>query len=236
MLKNTAGQNWVVHAIDTTTGNNKTGDAANITAKISKDGGAFVALTDTNPVEIEAGRYAFDISQAEINCTRFFIVPRSSTANVRVENEEKVFTTVPPIPEVNVVEVNGKDAASGIVRINIIDASYVRKGVLTLTRGDTYSIANGNPIEFISTEFPDLTVPTGATLKLFNKTTRTTLLTKTTTLLDDVEKSIKFEATAADMNIAINDKDYVYSVELTCAIGKRTVISDKLIINDDLVP
>ena len=48
MQKNTASQKVIVFAFDSTTNTPKTGDAANITAYISKDFGAVTVLTDTN--------------------------------------------------------------------------------------------------------------------------------------------------------------------------------------------
>lgn len=93
MIKNTAGQKLVVFAYDTLNQAVMTGDAANITAKISKDGAAYVATNDVNPTEIERGRYAFDLTQAETNCDRWHVVPHSVTAGVVVVCEETCFTT-----------------------------------------------------------------------------------------------------------------------------------------------
>ena len=66
-------------AINTSTGLPITGDAANITAKISKDSGAFASVADTNPTELDAtnaaGVYVFDLSQAETNGNVLTIVP-----------------------------------------------------------------------------------------------------------------------------------------------------------------
>ena len=49
----------------------KTGDRLNITAQISKDGGASAPLNQTNPAELDAtnqpGIYVFDLTQAETN-------------------------------------------------------------------------------------------------------------------------------------------------------------------------
>lgn len=93
MIKNTAGQKWVVVAIDLLERIPMLGDAANLSATISKDGGNYVALDDTNPVELGEGRYVFDLTQAETNCDRFHIYPVSSTASVVVGNEEGNYTT-----------------------------------------------------------------------------------------------------------------------------------------------
>lgn len=84
MLKNTAGQKWRVFAFNRTTNAPALGDAANITAKISKDWGATAALADTNPTETEDGYYLFDIAQAECDANNLDIFPESSTANIQV--------------------------------------------------------------------------------------------------------------------------------------------------------
>jgi hypothetical protein len=84
MLKNTAGQKWIVFAMTVSTGLAKTGDAAQITGKLSKDGAAGAAITDTNPTELESGYYAFDLTQAETNYATLSIIPVSSTSGVGV--------------------------------------------------------------------------------------------------------------------------------------------------------
>ncbi len=88
-LKNTASQKFNVLAINAATSLPVTGDAANITAKISLDSGAFSAVTDTNPTELDAtnapGVYVFDLSQAETNGDVLTVVPSSSTANVQMD-------------------------------------------------------------------------------------------------------------------------------------------------------
>jgi hypothetical protein len=93
IYKNVAGQKIAVHAYDTTTaaGTNpsKTGDAANITAKISKDGGATASTNDTNPAELSStdapGVYIFDLTQAETDAEMIVIYPVSATANILLD-------------------------------------------------------------------------------------------------------------------------------------------------------
>ena len=65
MFKNVASQKWVVFAFDITDGSPKTGDAAQITGKISLDHATPGAIGDTNPTEIEDGYYVFDLTQGE---------------------------------------------------------------------------------------------------------------------------------------------------------------------------
>jgi hypothetical protein len=85
VYKNKASQKVPVFAVDST-GAPKTGDAANITAYISKDGATATASNDTNPTELSAsnapGVYLFDLLQAETNCDLMVIAPKSATSGV----------------------------------------------------------------------------------------------------------------------------------------------------------
>lgn len=89
IYKNTASQKVSIYAYDTSAEGSKTGDAANITCKLSIDGAAAVSLSDTNPVEIDAtnlpGVYIFDLATTETNgnLLNFYFV--SSTANISIE-------------------------------------------------------------------------------------------------------------------------------------------------------
>lgn len=89
LFKNVASQKVAVYAHDTANDVPKTGDAANITAQISKDGGATAASNDTNPTELDAtdapGIYLFDLTQAESNCDLFILFAKSSTADIQLE-------------------------------------------------------------------------------------------------------------------------------------------------------
>lgn len=88
MFKNVASQKIEVFAFDYTTGAPKTGDSANITVYVSKDGGAVTALTDTSATEMSStnapGWYQFDVSQTESNADMLLFTGKSSTANVSV--------------------------------------------------------------------------------------------------------------------------------------------------------
>ena len=87
MFKNVAAK-VIVFAFDTTTNTAKTGDAANITAYVSKDYGAVTALTDTSATEMDAtnakGYYLVDITATEANADILLISGKSSTANIAV--------------------------------------------------------------------------------------------------------------------------------------------------------
>jgi len=85
LFKDLAGQKVPVYAYDVD-GLAVTGDAANITAKISRDGGAVMDLADAHPVEINSsvfpGIYIFDVSQTETNANLILFGAFSSTATV----------------------------------------------------------------------------------------------------------------------------------------------------------
>jgi len=85
MLKNVADQKWIVFAFNVTNNTPKTGDAAQITAEISKDGAAGGGnITDTHPTELEDGYYVFDLEQEETNADLLMILPESSSENIQV--------------------------------------------------------------------------------------------------------------------------------------------------------
>jgi hypothetical protein len=86
MNRNRSGQKAAVYAWDSANVQGKTGDAAQITAQISLDGGASAATDDTNPTELDAtdhpGIYLFDLTQAETNAKLIIITPASSTSDI----------------------------------------------------------------------------------------------------------------------------------------------------------
>ena len=89
----------MVFAWDTTTGVAKTGDAANITAYVSKDYGAVTILGDTAAAEMDAvnakGYYLFDAAQAETNADVLMVSAKSATANIAVIGAPAVIYTRP---------------------------------------------------------------------------------------------------------------------------------------------
>lgn len=98
MFKNGASQKLMVFAFDATSNLPKTGDAANITAYVSKDYGAVTVLTDTSATEMEAtngkGYYLFDLAQAETNADTLLFSAKSSTSNIVVIGAPAVVFTV----------------------------------------------------------------------------------------------------------------------------------------------
>jgi len=89
MYKNVASQQVAVYAHDTTADAPETGDAANITAQWSLDGGATAVTNDANPTELDAvdapGVYLFDMLQAETNGDLFILSAVSGTADISIE-------------------------------------------------------------------------------------------------------------------------------------------------------
>lgn len=98
MFKNTAST-FLVFAFDTTNNTAKTGDAANITAYVSIDGGAVTVLGDTSATELDStnakGYYSFTAAQAETNGDRLVVTAKSSTANIAVIGAPAVIYTRP---------------------------------------------------------------------------------------------------------------------------------------------
>src|SRR5580765_8221899 len=100
MQLNTASQKLIVFAFDSTTNLPKTGDAANITAYVSKDYGSVTVLSDTSATEMDStnakGYYLYDLAQAETNGTTLLFTAKSSTSNIVVIGAPAtVFTTAP---------------------------------------------------------------------------------------------------------------------------------------------
>ena len=108
MIKNQASQRWIVLAFTAADGLPLAGDAANITAKIALDGAALGATNDVNPTELESGRYAFDLTQAETNADELHLVAVSSTSGKQVIGLPEVI-----YPSEVVALIGGIGSASG---------------------------------------------------------------------------------------------------------------------------
>jgi hypothetical protein len=88
MFKNVASQKVAVYAWDTVNRVAKTGDAANITGKISKDGGGQATTDDVNPTELDAtnfpGVYLFDMATAETNADFIILQAKTTTTGIAI--------------------------------------------------------------------------------------------------------------------------------------------------------
>jgi hypothetical protein len=98
--KNVASQKIPVYAHDILNDTGKTGDAANITARVSLDGGAVAQSNDANPTELDAtyapGVYIFDMTQAEMNCEMGILYAKSATANIKLD--PVIYLPQPDVP------------------------------------------------------------------------------------------------------------------------------------------
>lgn len=112
MQKNVASQKLIVFAFTSTTNVEKTGDAANITAYVSKDYGSVTVLGDTSATEMDAtnakGYYLFDLAQAETNADTLLFSAKSSTANIVVVGAPAVVFTTPANFGAQSIDSNGR--------------------------------------------------------------------------------------------------------------------------------
>ena len=106
--------------IDSSTGAGKTGDASNISATISLDGGASSASSNSVS-EIGGGVYTLTLTQGETNADRVAIIPSSSTASV-VGSPIIAYTTGGAVPAA---------AAGGNGGLPTVDASNHVAGSVT---------------------------------------------------------------------------------------------------------
>ena len=110
MFKNVSGQKVTLLAFDSATGLPKTGDGANITPYVSKDGGAVTALTDSSATEMSStnapGDYQFDVSQSESNADNVRFTGKSSTSGIVIVPKE--YCTAPPNFTAQSIDSNGR--------------------------------------------------------------------------------------------------------------------------------
>lgn len=141
--KNVAGQKLALFAFIPSTNLPKTGDAANLTAYISKDYGAVTALADTSASEASStnakGTYWWDLTQAETNadCLQFYA--KSSTSDVSVVSWLNVYTT-PPNANLLAIDASGRTDTSKFAGQTITAASGV---TLPSTVASTTNITAG---------------------------------------------------------------------------------------------
>lgn len=171
LQKNVASQKIAVYAYDTSADGPKTGDAANITAQISKDFGAAAATNDTNPTELDAtdhpGIYVFDLTQAETDADNVLISAVSGTADV-VLDPIQVFTVPPNFRELVV-------GGDGVVAADEVKISG------DATAADNHeAYLDGSLFQPVDAHAPNFSV-SGSTLTVKNPDGTTTAYTKTVT-------------------------------------------------------
>lgn len=119
MQKNVANQKLIVFAFDATTNQPATGDAANLTAYVSKDYGSVTVLTDTSATEMDAtnakGYYLFDLAQAETNADTLLFSAKSSTSNIVAIAVPATVFTVPP--SFNSLTIANNATAANVTRL-----------------------------------------------------------------------------------------------------------------------
>jgi hypothetical protein len=141
MYKNVSNQIITVYAFDSSTSLPKTGDAANITAYISKDGAAGVASNDVNPTEIGGGLYFFNLTQAETNCDMFSIYGSSTTTNIQIV-PKSVYTDPTLVPYIYGSVNDGSPTSSSFVGnsgLSAINDAYTNM-ILVFTSGTLQGI------------------------------------------------------------------------------------------------
>ena len=136
MFRNVATK-IAVFAFTTTDGTPKTGDAANLTAYVSKDYGVVTVLADITATELDAtnakGWYLFDVAQAETNADALLFSGKSSTANISVVAQ--YIHTAPNRFTTMVID------AAGLVDANMVKAGPTGAGTAQ-TAGDIMADTN----------------------------------------------------------------------------------------------
>lgn len=190
MFKNVATK-IAVFAFDTTTGVPKTGDAANITAYVSKDYGAVTVLADTTATEMDAtnakGWYLFDVAQAETNADALLFSGKSVTANISVV-AQYIFTTPNRFSSLVI------DAAG------LADANMVKSGPTGSGTAQTARDLGGQLDATVSSRMATYTQPTGFLAATFPTGTvaNTTNITAATVTAATVSDKTGYALTAGE--------------------------------------
>lgn len=128
MQKNVASQKLIVFAFDSTTNLPKTGDAANITAYVSKDYGSVTVLGDTSATEMDStnakGYYLFDLTQGETNGNTLLFSAKSSTANIVVVGSPATVFTDPPNSSLLAIDGSGQVTVGALASGSIHLATF----------------------------------------------------------------------------------------------------------------
>ena len=107
------------YAWDTTANAPKTGDAGNITAYVSIDGGAVTVLTDTSATEMSstnaAGWYLFDTTAGEMNGNVLFFSAKTTTSTVYLR--PVTIATLPTAVACNVTQMAGNTLPTSVANV-----------------------------------------------------------------------------------------------------------------------
>jgi hypothetical protein len=146
MFRNTASQKITFFAFIPSTGLPKTGDAANLTAYVSKDDGTVTVLADTSATETDAtnakGLYIFDVAQGETNADKLVFSCKSSTSDVSVV-PVTVYTRPPNANllsidasgRVDVIKIAGTTQTARDLGTSVLLSSGTGTGQISLTSG-----------------------------------------------------------------------------------------------------
>jgi hypothetical protein len=237
MQKNQAGQSITMLAIDTATGKPKTGDAANLTAYVSKDDGAVTVLGDVSAAETDAtnakGLYAWTLTQAETNADKLVFSGKSTTTNV-----ELIPVIVYTISEMdaNIVSANGLPVLTGQFNFAVSAGGRMINNVLDIVPGDEYIAADNTAVSFTDSKFPNLSLFDSAELTV-SVAGVAVVDHVSTTELDNSSKTVSVELTEAQTTLLADyvGEDAFFDLELVRADAtKKTVARGPVNILDPL--
>jgi hypothetical protein len=167
MFKNVASQKLIVFAFDSTTNLPKTGDAANITAYVSKDYGAVTVLGDTTATEMDStnakGYYLFDLTQAETSADTLLFSAKSATSNIVVVGAPATVFTYPPnfsstsidaSGRVDVIKINGTSQTARDIGASVLLSAGTGTGQLDFTSG----VVKANATQWLGGTIPAVNV------------------------------------------------------------------------------
>ena len=123
-------QKIAVFAVDTATGIGKTGDVGNFTLKVSKDGAANAAASNT-PTEIGYGLYSLELTASECSADLVCVSGVSSTSGVSIS----------PIIATTEAQAIPYAAAGGNGGLPTVDASNHVAGVVATVSADVVSVS-----------------------------------------------------------------------------------------------
>lgn len=177
MFKNVATK-IALFAFDTTTGVAKTGDAANLTAYVSKDYGAATILADTSATELSStlakGWYLFDVAQAETNAGSLVFTCNSTTANIAVVGRE-IFTTpanfsslsIDSNGRIDLIKIAGTTQTARDIGTSVLLSSGTGTGQLSLSSG-LVTLSSAAIATLFSTAITEAYSTDGSTVTLAN--------------------------------------------------------------------
>ena len=145
-------QKIAIFAVDTATGVGKTGDASNLTLKISKDGAVNSAASNT-PTEIGYGLYSLELTASECSADLVCVSGVSSTSGVSIS---PIIATT----EAQAIPYAAAGAASGLALTSSVDDCETKIDSVLEDTGTTLPAT----LATIDTNVDSVLVDTGTTL------------------------------------------------------------------------